>query len=160
MWDRTLPRWCCWPGCRTLAESGSMPLCEHHFQFVGIRFMAERSVLSGEFDADAREQRRAENAERERQLRAEREAASVVYYVRIGDHVKIGYTQDLHRRLGDLRLDPDAVMAVEPGGPDLERCRHLQFADERVGRRENFNPSRRLLAHIESLRQRHGQPAA
>lgn len=98
---------------------------------------------------------------RERQ-RVKRQASpedrSQVYYVRIGDHVKIGYSINMHQRLSALRVNRDAVLATEPGGRDLERQRHAQFAAERVGRREDFNPSRRLLAHIEAVRAKHGEP--
>lgn len=77
---------------------------------------------------------------------------AVVYYVRHGDHVKIGRTTDLQSRLRSLYLDPDALLATEPGGQQLETQRHAQFADERVyANRELFNPSRRLLAHISAL---------
>lgn len=79
-----------------------------------------------------------------------------VYYVRIADHIKIGYSTRLRQRLRDLRVDPDALMAAEPGGRDLERRRHLEFAEERIGRREDFHPSGRLLAHIEAVRAEHG----
>lgn len=79
---------------------------------------------------------------------------SVVYYVRLGDHVKIGTTVNLTLRLRALYLDHDAslLLAVEPGGFELEQIRHEQFDAERVhANRELFNPSPRLLAHIDSL---------
>lgn len=83
---------------------------------------------------------------------------SQVYYVRIGDHVKIGYTTNVRARMNQLRVDISEVLATEPGDRDLERRRHREFAEERQGRRENFNPSRRLLAHIEALKEQHGEP--
>lgn len=77
---------------------------------------------------------------------------SVVYYLRHGDHVKIGTTTNLERRLTSLYATPDALLATEPGDRELEQARHAQFAAERVYRnRELFNPSRRLLAHIGRL---------
>jgi hypothetical protein len=83
---------------------------------------------------------------------------SQVYYVRIHDHVKIGYSINMRQRLGALRVNDDALLATEPGGREVEAMRHQQFAAERVGRREDFNPSRRLLAHIEAVKAEHGDP--
>lgn len=152
------PRECRWPKCKAEQVEPDIPLCERHFTLVGISFLARRNPLS---DPDRAARREAARADQETHLeqRAERmKAQSVVYYVRIGDHVKIGYTINLRQRLGALRVDDDALLATEPGGRQLERERHLEFAPERVGKRENFNPSRRLLAHIEAVRERHGEP--
>jgi hypothetical protein len=81
----------------------------------------------------------------------------VVYYVRIGDYVKIGFSTRLRNRLASLRADE--LLAVEPGGPELERQRHKEFSSERIDlRRENFRPSERLEAHIEAIRAEHGLP--
>jgi hypothetical protein len=145
-------------GCRRPA-SNIAQVCDEHLEELGVIFMSRRSILSPDFRADQRAERRAEKAERDR-LHAEATAAqSQVYYLRIGDHVKIGYTSNLTRRLQELRLHPSAVLAAEPGGQQLERQRHLLFAAERAGRRrEDFNPSPKLLAHIERLRAEHGDP--
>lgn len=83
---------------------------------------------------------------------------SVVYYARIHDHVKIGFSTNMSQRLIALRVDPAAVLATEPGGRELESQRHKMFAEERRGKREDFNPSRRLLEHIKAVRNRHGEP--
>lgn len=101
--------------------------------------------------------RNAYQAQQERRKRLAEQQA-VVYYVRIGDHVKIGTSTNLKMRLSQLRLDADAVLATEPGSYELERQRHREFDAERIGRREDFNPSRRLLAHIETVRAEHGDP--
>lgn len=75
-----------------------------------------------------------------------------VYYLMIGpDTVKIGTTVDLRGRLNGLRTDQQYVVAIEHGGRELERQRHLQFAATRIGRRENFRLSDELRRHIESL---------
>jgi hypothetical protein len=50
-----------------------------------------------------------------------------------------------------MRTDLQYVVAVEWGGRELERQRHLEFATERYGLREDFLLSDRLKAHIESL---------
>jgi hypothetical protein len=80
--------------------------------------------------------------------------ASLVYYVRIGDHVKIGTTTNLTARLNALQVDriPGALLGTEEGGRDVERMRHRQFEADRIdSRRELFIPSSRLMAHIKTL---------
>lgn len=78
-----------------------------------------------------------------------------VYYVRLGNgDIKIGTTTMLKQRMQALHLWLTDVLAVEPGGRDVERQRHLQFAEERLSRsgrgaqREDFEPSERLIEHI------------
>lgn len=158
--DRML-RQCRWPACHVEPIEREIPLCERHFQYIGERFMQERSILGGSFVREARpspEEREAEWQAREDERARLLEEQSVVYYVRIGDRVKIGFSANLRQRLIALRLDDSAILATEPGGRMLETQRHREFAEERVGRREDFNPSRRLLAHIKSVREQHGRP--
>lgn len=84
---------------------------------------------------------------------------SVVYYVRVGELIKIGTSiQQLKKRFSDLPPDRQ-LLAVEPGDEVTERMRHGQFATERVAvNREWFNPSPSLWRHIEQLREEHGAP--
>lgn len=81
----------------------------------------------------------------------------VVYYLRRGDHIKIGYTTDLARRMKVLR--PDELLAVEPGNLSLEMGRHHQFASSQVEHpdgHEWFDPTPDLLVHIERMRSVYG----
>ena len=80
------------------------------------------------------------------QRRAER--TSVVYYARLGNRVKIGYTTDLSKRM--KVVNPEEVMATEPGGPHLEAARHQQFADLRT-HGEWFVLDEPLAEHIRAL---------
>lgn len=75
----------------------------------------------------------------------------VVYYILFGNRIKIGTTTSLRGRLDALPYDE--VLATEPGGFDVERMRHDQFADCRV-RGEWFEPTPALLAHIAELASR------
>jgi len=79
----------------------------------------------------------------------------IVYYVRRGPLIKIGTTADPRRRFSEPL--PDAILAYEPGGRDLESCRHKQFRHIRTGR-EHFLPKPDLLAHIDEVLAAHGQP--
>lgn len=80
---------------------------------------------------------------------------SVVYYLLFEDRIKIGYTCRFQARMCHLR--PDTVLAVEPGGKELETHRHAQFQSDRI-RYEMFNASEQLLAHITELRTHYPVP--
>jgi hypothetical protein len=75
-----------------------------------------------------------------------------VYYLMLGPAtVKIGTTRDVTARVQQLRSELQYVVALERGSYELERQRHLQFADERLGLKEDFRLSDRLKAHVEAL---------
>ena len=85
---------------------------------------------------------------------------SVTYYVRTHEHIKIGFTTNLKDRLVHLAIRPDSVLALEPGGREVETKRHRQFASLRVPHTELFAIDDALLAHIEQVRQTFGDPMA
>lgn len=94
--------------------------------------------------------------DRDRQIEPESSVpvGHVVYYVRLGnDHVKIGTTGNLNRRMRELRVaNKDNLLAVERGTYTLEKHRHQQFAAYKFpGWKEDFHESEELLAHIELL---------
>lgn len=81
----------------------------------------------------------------------------LVYYVRIGHHVKIGTTRDLYNRMASLQ--PDEILALEVGGSSLERERHRQFDHIRATKgREYFLPTVELMDHIAEVRGRWVEP--
>jgi hypothetical protein len=159
-----VPEFCAWRDCETLADHPDHPLCERHFRKVGMLFIHEnidvmRAAAGGLSTTDLLERLVGEEPEGRRVAReqawaaerAERRAAGVVYYVRMGELIKIGTTTHLARRMQELyAAEHGALLATEPGGQSLEAERHRQFADERQ-HRELFNPSDRLLAHIDHL---------
>jgi hypothetical protein len=75
---------------------------------------------------------------------------SVVYYARIGEHIKIGWTKQLHHR---MRWYPPCarLLAVEQGDATTERERHQRFVHLRVARAEWFSPGDDLMEHIREL---------
>lgn len=80
----------------------------------------------------------------------------LVYYVRNGDLIKIGYTWNLWQRMNKI---PGMLLAAEPGSPEIESQRHEQFAALRVGRNaEWFQDGPDLMRHIHGLRKRYGDP--
>jgi len=90
-------------------------------------------------------------------------AHHVVYYCRLGNnHIKIGTTGDLPRRMVELRVvNVTNLLAAEPGGYELEHQRHTQFRKWRYQRRkEDFGEGPDLLQHIKDVRAQHGDPYA
>lgn len=99
-----------------------------------------------------------QRAERDRAIReandrylARAELRSVVYYMRIGNRVKIGYTANLRQRLN--AINPEELLATEQGGPKREAERHQQFAHLRV-HGEWFRYEGALVEHVSGLPRR------
>lgn len=139
---------------RNIREDSPVPVCHQHGMEIARAFainLDHERLKEAEAHREAREQK--QPAEMRRSGR------SLVYYVRIGDHVKIGYTRHLRQRMTGLRVTTDELLAVEDGDQSLETQRHRQFAADRVGRRENFRPSDALMAHIAGLGGRDSLPA-
>lgn len=91
--------------------------------------------------------------------RAEDIPDGVVYYLRFGDRVKIGFSAAFAERM--LALPHDEVLAVEPGSYQREKQAHEQYAAFRVpGQREWFRAVPEILAHAADLRAKHGEPYA
>ncbi|MFK0045520.1 GIY-YIG nuclease family protein [Streptomyces sp. NPDC090741] len=77
---------------------------------------------------------------------------NVVYYIRFGDRIKIGTTKDLRRRLA--ALPHDELLAVEPGGYDIEASRHRQFQPHRISG-DWFKAHADLASHAACVREQH-----
>ena len=78
------------------------------------------------------------------------EDAPLVYYLRVGNHIKIGHSTNFTVRR--RQYPPDAeLLAVEFGDTALELQRHRQFRKDLARRREWFTPSPELMAHIKDL---------
>jgi len=75
---------------------------------------------------------------------------SVVYYMRIGNRVKIGYSSNLVERLN--AINPEELLAAESGTTDTERRRHREFGQYRT-HGEWFRLEGKLAEHIKRLRQ-------
>jgi hypothetical protein len=71
-----------------------------------------------------------------------------VYFIRFSDRIKIGYTDDPHRRLKNL--PHDEILALVPGTMSTEKKYHNMFKDLRLTG-EWFASHRRLLDFIGTL---------
>lgn len=77
-----------------------------------------------------------------------RPKVEVVYYIRFDDRVKIGTSANPRQRLAALWHQE--LLAFELGGRAVERRRHQQFADLRLGG-EWFGAEPALLAHAATM---------
>ena len=72
----------------------------------------------------------------------------VVYFIRNGSRVKIGWTTNLKVRLSNLSLPVSAVALLMPGGPPEEDMLHRKFRRTRVGGTEWFDNSDAIEDYI------------
>lgn len=73
----------------------------------------------------------------------------VVYYLRLDERVKIGTTFAPRQRFA--ALPHDELLAFERGGREVERARHREFDDDRLGTSEWFALTPRILQHVAAL---------
>lgn len=115
--------------------------------------IAMRAIDAGRRAYESDPQVRAtQSIERSAARRADKFAIAegeVVYYMRIGNRIKIGWSTNLPLRLA--AINPEELMATEPGNRVLERVRHDQFAELRT-HGEWFELNVRLTDHIAELR--------
>lgn len=149
--DEPAPIGCGVKGCGEVNYDDRRPyLCRNHGLAIAQRFQAALRAVAEEAAGEQVRQRRAARATARRG--GFEEAPACVYYARIGDIIKIGFTRHLWARMRALRVSHLDLLAVEPGGREVERARHLEFRAERAhARMENFHPSERLLGHIAAL---------
>lgn len=131
----------------------------HRFELAGIE-IDERAVdiaakLTRWHIANSAEQNRKHQEEMAARAAAAQARECWVYYVRCGRLIKIGMTTNLANRFASIR--PNEVLAIEPGGLEVEGETHKQFADLRAGG-EYFHPGPSLQQHITSLREELGPP--
>jgi hypothetical protein len=82
-----------------------------------------------------------------------------IYYIRIGEHIKVGYAKNLDSRLS--AYPPTAtLLATHPGTRKDEQALHSLFTAHRVAGREWYAPAAELMAHIDRVTAEPGKPAA
>jgi len=124
----------------------------------------EIAIARSDIARKERERKEAEaTARRSAALAARNHPGLVVYYAQLGaNHIKIGTTLDLPRRMAELRVvNASNLLAAEPGGYDVEQRRHQQFRKWRYQKRkEDFGEGPDLIDHIRAVRAQHGDPYA
>lgn len=73
-----------------------------------------------------------------------------VYYVRVGEHIKIGFSRNISSRLNGYPPNSE-LLAVELGDRKLEKARHHQFHAYLAWGREWFTDCQEIRDHIATL---------
>jgi hypothetical protein len=89
---------------------------------------------------------------------AMRALSDVVYLVRVGDCIKIGMTSNLGNRLRVLPAKRTDILAVIPGGRDLELELLDRFAASLDHGQEWFRPTPDIIAFANEIRTAAGVP--
>ncbi len=151
---------CAAPGCEGRVEYQAFwPLCMTHAGKIldSYKRAEEWSLnLARTMSSQSEDDRASRTDEHDTEIRAG--AAGFVYYLRVGERVKIGFSVDIRQR---MRAYPhgSTLLAVEPGSYELERQRHQQFANARQSGREWFRPCPEIDAHCAALVEQHGSPS-
>lgn len=133
---------CCWPECDQPSVDESVPLCQRHHLTAWRTFEKMALWPLEELRRDYLDRR---TSHRPGPTRPNRETVGLVYFIRLGSRVKIGFTSNIRARLADL--PHDEVLGVAVGGfADEKRC-HDAFAHLRTAG-EWFRAEPDLLAFI------------
>lgn len=149
---------CVWPGCDTphlMIRVGA--LCWEHAELVADAVNESRVPVATRAKANAAIRRRNEAEGRARRAASRGQQPGWVYYLRIGDRVKIGYSVDVKER---MRAYPPGshLLAVHPGTKQLETEMHQRFAGSRAAGREWFRETPDLTEHIGQVLEQFGEP--
>lgn len=141
---------CAWQNCRYPA-SPSYPInvCVDHFAALK---MLVQATEDGEF---AKQDGRYEPLPAPPPL--PEDVIGHVYYLRIGDRIKVGYASNLQRRMRQYPPGSE-LLAVHPGTMKDEREAHSLLAIHRLDGREWFADVAEVREHIQRVIDRHGQP--
>jgi len=136
-------------------ENAPFPICDAH-AVQTYRYVSRR-IGSLADDPMFQIKMRLESAESERSRERYKLAArvEVVYYVQIGEHIKIGYTSRLRLRMNAYPATR-RLLATEPGTYADEAARHHQFRHLLAAGNEWFRPGPDLMDHINDLRSAQG----
>lgn len=146
------PAACIWPKCpkRPGLSYPELPLCDAHIQIVCQRVKAVKDQALADMDARIAANKAAAKLDREAM-------PGWIYYVKIGEHIKIGYASRLQARL-NAYPPTSALLAAHRGTRDDEAELHRRFKLYRVAGREWYGDARELRQHIAQVLAEHGAP--
>lgn len=136
---------------REAFEGSPVSLCRIHL-IVAAHFVKEMGGLGA---AEVLMPEKVIEVDRQPRAHLKHGRPQCVYYIKLGNRVKIGTTTNLPKRLEALPFD--TLLAIEPGGNPREHARHQQFAALRVNG-EWFKADGVLMDHARQMRAEHGEP--
>lgn len=134
----TVKMLCIWPNCRFPAEP-VVKLCEHHARVI------------------AREVAKWPEQETPQRRQGPSRTPGEIYYLRLNDLIKIGWSHDFRRRV--MWYPGCKVLALHPGSREDETVLHRQFISLRAHKREWYHGDAQIiLDHIAQMVAEHGEP--
>jgi hypothetical protein len=142
---------CIWPGCTGGKAMTGTPICEGHALHVYDLIVQAKPAgeLEARKDGLASAAAVAANtrAAKDGQSKAAQTAPGYVYYLRIGDRIKIGWTSNVWQRT--KAYPPNAeLLATHPGTRETEKLMHAKFAHLLVDGREWFQDHDSIKLHV------------
>lgn len=120
----------------------------------GTPTISARMMMKHHNERDAREAKAAKISQMRRSTSA---APGFVYYIRIDQHIKIGFATDISRRM--RAYPPSALLlAAHPGTKETEKQMHQDFRAYLDRGREWFTQGKSLMAHIDKVLEQFGDP--
>lgn len=164
---------CMWPGCNDTILVPTVRVCVEHAVQVSdaLSRLEGRPTLQEVWDKETTPEQRAkaaqewgkvldrQRADQEERTRTGRprrtdmavpEPQDKVYYILVGQHIKIGYTANVTVRLSNYPPNSE-LLGIEVGDRQREKERHDQFHAYLAYGREWFNDCDEIREHIATL---------
>lgn len=137
-----------------MAPEMPFPICSHHAIKLYKRMQEvmasatqsreQQMALGGQFLGEIHERKR------------EADKKCMIYYALVGTMIKIGYTEDLRKRIA--QYPPGTrLLAAHRGGRSEETRLHSHFAAHRVAGNEWYRVDQEIVDHINRVRSRIGK---
>ena len=138
------------PGCTDRPLKGEM-VCTPHAVQIWARVQAIKGdPLIQNAITESVAEREARMEEDERRRREFGKTHGDIYYLRVDEKIKIGWSSNLPQRL--MSYPPHMVLLCDhPGTRADERDLHRSFKPSRAAGREWYHPTPELLAHIDRV---------
>lgn len=125
---------------KTVSEDIGIPLCDAHLRKAWAAF-----EVRIETDPSLMPDRRTPRPKDVTSV----DAHGMVYFARVGELIKIGWSTDVEHRM--YALGADALLHAQPGTKHDEKALHAMFNHLLVKGREWFRPDPELLNYISGL---------
>lgn len=157
--DHILERvmWCIWPGCEKI-KCHELMVCDAHRQVIATYQDPYSRAIQRRMEESQR--KREENAaavNRGEKIDKHARTGGYVYFVRIDDLIKIGYSTQPYQRL--RAYPPNAeVLGVFPGTKELEADLHGRFRFALKKGREWFRVADEITEYVNEMVAHYGPP--
>lgn len=174
--------WCIWPDCTQPKLDGSM-ICHLHVAecaelVYSLRDLPPTTVDARELDRAAFQQKFINESDKRRAERDAKYNAEIaanvaalergekivgltprthVYFLRVGDLIKIGYSGHVYQRLRDYPPNTE-ILGIFPGTKKVEADLHGRFRYALRKGREWYRPAQEILDYIDDMIDHYGPP--